>query len=361
MKTAVLLLIFAAAATANPIYTAADLGGLGGGPATGYAVNNSGNVAGWAQNSLGGQQAFVSGPNGLQALSMDSSDSYAYGINNSGMVVGTIYVNGTAHGTVWSGSSVTDLGANSYAMAINNSGEVVGGNGSAFKDVNGHVQSLGNPAGVSWSAAYGVNDAGTVVGDGQLADGSFRGIIWSPAGSMILLGTLGGRSSQATDINNSGEVVGFASVSSGYQHAFSMLDAMMIDLGTLGGGSSYAYGVNNSGEIVGYSWLANGDQHAFLYYDGTMLDLNSLLPSNSGWELLEAYGINDSGQITGEGLYDGQLSAFLLTDPPAGGANIAAVPEPREILPLGAAIALAVKVLLRRRARLRARICTRFS
>ena len=62
---------------------------------------------------------------------------------------------------------------------------------------------------------------------------------------------------------------------------------MMIDLGTLGGGSSYAYGVNDSGEIVGYSWLANGGQSAFLYDDGTMLDLNSLLPSNSGWDLLD--------------------------------------------------------------------------
>ena len=72
-----------------------------------------------------------------------------------------------------------------------------------------------------------------------------------------------------------------------------MLDAMMIDLGTLGGGSSYAYGVNDSGEIVGYSYLADGGQHAFLYDDGTMLDLNSLIPANSGWDLLEAYGIND--------------------------------------------------------------------
>ena len=335
VKSVSFLLIFAAAATANPIYTVADLGG----PSTGYAVNSSGIVAGWSQNPSGGQQAFVSTPNGLNTLSSGGSDSYAYGINNSGTVVGTAYVNGTAHGTIWSGSGVTDLGADSYAMAINSSGEVVGGNGGAFSAVNGQVQNLANPAGVNWSAAYGINDAGTVVGDGQLADGSFRGIIWSPSGSMILLGTLGGTNSEATDIN-SGEVVGFAGVSSGYQHAFSMMDALMIDLGTLGGGSSYAYGINAGGEIVGYSWLANGDEHAFLDYGGTMLDLNALIPSNSGWELLRAYGINDSGQITGEGLYDGHVSAFLLTDPPAGPANIAAVPEPKGILIMGAALAL---------------------
>jgi len=349
VKSTCFLLIFAAVAAANPIYTVADLGGLGAGPASGYALNSSGTVAGWALNGAGYQQAFVSTPNGLSALSSPNSDSYGYGINNAGTVVGTTYVNGTVHGTVWSGTGATDLGANSYAMAINNSGEVVGGNGEAFRVVNGQLQSLGNPQGVNWSAAYGINDAGTVVGDGQLANGTFRGIIWSPGGSMILLGTLGGSSSQATDINDGGEVVGFASVASGYQHAFSMLDAMMIDLGTLGGGNSYAYGVNDSGEVVGYSYLANGAQNAFLYDDGTMLDLNALIPANSGWDLLEAYGINDSGQITGEGLYDGQLSAFLLTDPPAGPFGIAAVPEPGQLLIAGAALALIAMVRPRRR------------
>ena len=154
-----------------------------------------------------------------------------------------------------------------------------------------------------------------------------------------MLGTLGGSSSQATGVNNVGEVVGFASLSSGYQHAFLESGGVMTDLGTLGGGSSFAYGVNDSGEIVGYSWLANGGQSAFLYDDGAMFDLNSLIPGNSGWDLLQAYGINDSGQITGVGMYDGQLSAFVLTDPPAGSASIAPVPEPREVLILAALLA----------------------
>jgi probable HAF family extracellular repeat protein len=348
VKTICFLLIFGAAGVADPIYTAAYLGQFGG-PASGYAVNNSGTVAGWAQNSSGTEQAFISTSTGLQALTPGTADSFAYGINNAGTVVGTNYVNGTAHGTIWSASGSTDLGADSYAMAINSAGEVVGGNGDAFTVVNGKLQNLANPQGVNWSAAYGVNDSGTVVGDGQLATGSFRGIVWSPDGSVILLGTLGGSRSQATDVNDSGEVVGFASLASGYQHAFSMTDDMMIDLGTLGGGGSYAYGINNSGEIVGYSTLADGSNAAFLYDDGTMLNLNSLLPSNSGWDLLYAYGINDSGQITGEGLYNGQLSAFLLTDPPAGPAGIAAVPEPSEVVIVGAVLALLVLVHLRRR------------
>jgi probable HAF family extracellular repeat protein len=339
VKTIGFLLMLAVFAAASPIYTVAGLGGLPGGTSTGYAINSSGTVAGWAENASGNQQAFVSTPNGLEALTSGTSGSYAYGINNSGTVVGTTYINGQAYGTIWNGSNTTQLGAGSYAMAINSSGEVVGGNGQAFTEANGPVQSLATQPGVDWSAAYGINDAGTVVGDGQLTNGTFRGIVWSPNGSMILLGTFGGANSQATGVNNSGEVVGFASLANGYQNAFSMIDALMIDLGTLGG-SSYAYGVNESGEVVGYSYLADGDQHAFLYDDGAMLDLNSLIPGNSGWDLLAAYGINDAGQITGVGLYDGQLTAFLLTDPPAGPLDPSPVPEPHELFVLAAMLAL---------------------
>ncbi len=349
MKNVVFLLISAAAAAANPIYTVADLGVIDG-SATGYAINNSGTVAGWAQNPSGGQQAFVSTANGLRALSSGPYESYAYGINDSGTVVGTTYdVNGQAHATIWSASGTTVLGAGTYAMAINNAGEVVGGNGNAFTVVNGQLQSLGTPSGVNWSAAYAINSGGTVVGDGQLANGSFRAIIWNPDGSITMLGTFGGSSSQATGVNNSGEAVGFASLADGYQHAFSEIGGTMVDLGTLGGGSSFAYGVNDSGEIVGYSWLADGEDQAFLYDDGTMLNLNSLLPGNSGWDLLQAYAINASGQITGVGLYDGQLSAFVLTDPPSGPAGIAAVPEPSALFFLVvAALAMIAWVRLRR-------------
>jgi probable HAF family extracellular repeat protein len=345
MKTLGSLLLLAATAFGDPIYTITSLGELGGSTSTGYAVNNSGTVAGWALNSSGGQQAFVSTTGGLTGVPLGSgTESYAYGINNAGTVVGNTYINGQSHATIWTGTGPTVLGANTYATAINGSGEVTGSNGQAFVVVDGQVQSLATLSGIEWSAAYGINDAGEAVGDGELANGTFRGLIWSPGGSAVLLGTLGGASSQATDVNDSGEVVGFASLASGYQHAFSMTGGAMIDLGTLGG-SSYAYGVNDSGQVVGYSYLAGGAQDAFLYYDGSMLDLNSLLPANSGWVLEEAFGINDSGQITGMGLYDGQQTAFLMTDP----GDVSAVPEPNASLVIAAGMGF--MALLRRRAK----------
>jgi probable HAF family extracellular repeat protein len=348
VKTLCSLLLFGMAAYGDPIYTIANLGGAASlSSTTGYAVNSAGTVAGWGMNSTGGQQAFVSSGGVLTSLPLGSgTESYAYGINDAGTVVGNTYVGGQSHGTIWTGAGATDLGANTYATAINNAGEVAGGNGGAFVVVDGEVQSLATLAGIEWSAAYGINNAGEVVGSGQLANGTFRGLIWNPDGSVALLGTLGGSSSEATGVNSSGEVVGFASLANGYVNAFSTADGALIDLGTLGE-SSYAYGINDSGEIVGYSYLADGDQHAFLYYDGSMLDLNSLLPANSGWVLEEALGINDAGQITGMGLYDGQLSAFLMTDPPSGPGGITPVPEPGEGLAIAAGLGMIA--LVRRR------------
>jgi len=46
-----------------------------------------------------------------------------------------------------------------------------------------------------------------------------------------------------------------------------------------------------------------------------MIDLNNLLPLFSGWVLIGANGVNDSGQITGWGLHNGVERAFRL-DPP---------------------------------------------
>jgi hypothetical protein len=43
-----------------------------------------------------------------------------------------------------------------------------------------------------------------------------------------------------------------------------------------------------------------------------MVDINELIPVDSGWELVNANGINNAGQIVGWGRVGGTTHGFLL-------------------------------------------------
>jgi probable HAF family extracellular repeat protein len=113
-----------------------------------------------------------------------------------------------------------------------------------------------------------------------------------PVYHMTDLGTLGGDYSYARGISSSGQVVGEASLSTGFSHAFVYSGGVMTDLGTLGGSTSSAYDINASGQIVGWSYINTTTfQHGFLYTAGHMNDIGSAVTV--------ATSINDSGQIAG--------------------------------------------------------------
>ena len=167
------------------------------------------------------------------------------------------------------------------------------------------------------SAARGVNNSGQVVGfswtNGNVAQHAFL----HSGGTNTDLGTFGGQDSAAFGINDNGIVVGQAQNSAGYYYAFSDSGGSMQDLGTPPGGlESTADCINDSGQIAGY-FETGSTNHAFLYSDGVMEDLNNLIPANSGWTLQGATGINNADQICGYGTNPGgQSDAFLLTPTP---------------------------------------------
>ena len=161
------------------------------------------------------------------------------------------------------------------------------------------------------------------------------------SGHFTDLGVLGtGQLSLGFGINNLGTVVGYSTLTAddfGTIHAFANINGIMHDLGTLGGTSSGALGVNDSGDVVGFSNTGAGGNHAFLYRNGLMIDLNSLIDPGSGWTLDSANGINAAGQITGYGEINGQVHAFVLT-------GSTAVPEPGSLPILVSGLAVMVMV-----------------
>lgn len=107
-------------------------------------------------------------------------------------------------------------------------------------------------------------------------------------------------------------VAGYGLNTFGEYHAFLWNGSAMQDLGVLGGGSqSFGYAMKGAGRVVGTADVA-GSNRAFVSEGSALLDLNTLLFNGDGWILLEAYDINEAGQIAGVGSLNGELRSVLL-------------------------------------------------
>lgn len=338
LRCVLMTVVFVRAAICGPITLLAPPAGYTTGE--GIAINASGQVAATLYTGTFGNFNFATAlySNGswtdvAAGNGKGSGSSFDNGLNDSGSQVGTYYT-GTAETQAFvlssSGTETTlknlntaQLSQGSEAYAINDSGLIVGSsytaNNASFAPVEWNatgktVTNLGTIAGGSDGTAYAINANGEIVGTaGGTIDpttGLLDGYAFSYSGGKItaISGLTG--FSDAWALNNSGEIVGDETVG-GNLVAYIDVGGTVTSLGTLGGETSAAYGVNSSGEVVGYADTATGSD-AFLYENGAMIDLNTLLPVNSGWVLQTANGINDSGQITGLGLYDGSEQAFVL-------------------------------------------------
>lgn len=146
--------------------------------------------------------------------------------------------------------------------------------------------------------ATAVNASGQVVGTSPADEygGPSRAFLYQSDGKRRDLGTLGGRSSIAYDINDLGQVVGEADLGGGVQRAFLWEQGKMRDLGTLGGSQSYARAVNESGQVVGWTENRRYETCAFVWEAGKMRELQRGAENRAAY----AIAVNDLGHAVGK-------------------------------------------------------------
>jgi probable HAF family extracellular repeat protein len=335
--TTITLILFSALGDtprgAAPPYTLIDLGTFGTVQSAQAAdVNDGGQAVGIATN-----RAFI-WQNGektdLGTLGSGSSAS-ASGINEASQVVG--YSARTTpptgyHAVMWSNGAITDLtpdvpaNQSASAVAINEAGQVVGNINytTAFLWQSGVRTSLGHLGGGA-SAASDINDSGVVVGSSPTNQLTPLGFMPHPFawqnGVMKDLGLLAGdEDGGAAAINNAGQIVG----SSGrtdpdtyetFYRAFIYSNGVMTAL-PVPSWDAYAADINEAGVVVGTMRAGGGVSkfHAWVYIDGTVTNLNTLVPAGTGLHIAYANAINNAGQIAATA-FDarGSYHAVLLT------------------------------------------------
>jgi len=239
------------------------------------AINESGQITGYSydtDNEISNVFLYTGGTLvDINNASLFPGGSDGTGINNSGQVCGYGWPanNTNTHAFLYTGGTMTDLGTlggdESVAEAIDNSGQVVGqsaaadGSTHAFLYANGRMQDLGIPAGYNSSSAIAVSANGLILGELGVSGGVDVAIYsngtWTDIGSDV----------QPTAINNSRQVVGWITIP-----------------GIYGGPKSQRRHAQDVGVVL---------------VNGTFTNLNTLITPNSGYTIINAEAINDSGQI----------------------------------------------------------------
>jgi len=221
---------------------------------------------------------------GAQLLTGCCDTMWGNDINDAGVVVGTAQTSGLvgSRGFVAAGSSTTRLS----------------------------ILPGADPEGSAGAIA--INDLGEIVGASVAPGFATHAVLWSAAGVIQDLGTLGGSNSEAIDINNSGQVIGRSQTTgNAATHFFRWSSGTgMQDLNAMVNAAiTSVVEINDAGQIIG-TYTTGGQSHAFLYTPTTGLrDLGTLGGTTSA-----PTGLNDNGDVVGSStLSDGSTHAFLWT------------------------------------------------
>jgi probable HAF family extracellular repeat protein len=285
-----------------------DLGAGDGSLAT--AINENGQIVGWG--GPGGPFLWDNGSLRRFGSAGSYSPSSADDINDLGTVAGTAGASGLpARGYTWTQAAGTQLisqtlgGSGIEVRALNNGGDVAGSSQIAG-DVASHAALWKNgsvidlqlpnfPTGSSY--AWGINDAGVVVGQYNPPSGGSASFRWTAGTGMVLIAPVEGN---ALHINSDGVVVGQSGASVSSTHAYRWVSGTLQDLGTLGGTHSAAIGINDAGTIVGRAQASGGRRAGpilpFIWKPLTGMKSLSTPPGREGGQ---AWAINQNEWVAG--------------------------------------------------------------
>ena len=258
-----------------------DLGTLGGLTSYANGINDNSQIVG-NYSSGNSYYAFLYSNGMMQdlgTLSGVSGTSDAYAINNSGQIVGSFSTPGGWHAYLYSAGSLVDihtLGNSSTAVGINDSGQVTGTffiNTSSntlsmpFLYSNGMMQDLGTLGG-NRGQSYGINASGKVVGEAYTAGNAGYHVFVYSAGviqDLNITGDNGPPRVFGVGINSAGQVA--ISRSTNY-HSYLYSNGMTYDLNDLIYPSEWTIAgvnaINDSGQIAATGWSSQtlGNYHA---------------------------------------------------------------------------------------------------
>jgi probable HAF family extracellular repeat protein len=165
-----------------------------------------------------------------------------------------------------------------------------------------------------------INDKGQAVGQSNNCSKSIvHAVSWENKTATQLSDF--GTGATAFGINNQGQIVGtVGSADNTTQTGALWQNQTLTTLGLLPGDlGGIATGINSKGQVVGSNWDTTFSwSHAFIWEDNVMTDLNTLFPASSNLCAVMANKINERGQISGMAIVQsgpdaGNIHAFLAT------------------------------------------------
>src|SRR5215813_4712520 len=324
----------------TPQYQIYDIGVIevGDTASQGEGVSRAGIAVGQSLRTDGSQAFTWTLKGGLVPLPNLPSRSFAVSnsANDKGIVVGTgatTFFGSDRLPLIWEDGVVSQLplppgetlgDANSVNASMVAVGSVDAGSlqrGVIYSGGSATIITQTTPGGSYFLTAFGINDAGRVVGQGIDPLNAARnvGIVYDIGqNSAFEVGALPGMNGAlAFGVSNTGFVVGSSMLNQGSGLPFIWSDNGGMVAIPLASGTSQgsARGVNSAG------WVVGDDSSAFsipFLYDGTTTyRLADLIPPNSDWDLSmntssSALGISEDNIIVGTGVHNGETHAYAM-------------------------------------------------